>query len=154
MSKRVKNALIIIVLLAIVLGGGALSLFDVFGYRTWTTEKLTSDFRTMAQQKFGDEATVLIEYNEDAIALLCCNEARDAGYFEVHKKDLISGKWEKSMERGKQRALASTGIMAKTGGRQRVIQPPRTISCKSFRYIFSALAAFFIPSENPLLEKR
>ena len=100
MSKRVKNALIIIVLLAIVLGGGALSLFDVFGYRTWTTEKLTSDFRTMAQQKFGDEATVLIEYNEDAIALLCCNEARDAGYFEVHKKDLISGKWEKSMGAG------------------------------------------------------
>ena len=55
MSKRVKNALIIIILLVIVLGGGALSLFDVFGYRTWTTEKLTSDFRAMAQQKFGED---------------------------------------------------------------------------------------------------
>ena len=102
MSKRVKNALIIILLLVIVLGGGALSLFDVFGYRTWTTEKLTSDFRAMAQQKFGEdgEAIVLIDYNDDAIALLCCNAARDNGYFEIHKRDLISGKWEKSMGAG------------------------------------------------------
>lgn len=100
MSKRVKNALIIIILLVIVLGGGALTLFDVFGYRTRTTEKLTSDFRTMAQQRYGDEATVLINYNEDAIALLCCNAARDNGYFEIHKRDLISGKWEKSMGAG------------------------------------------------------
>ena len=79
MSKRVKNALIIILLLVVALGGGALTLFDVFGYRTWTTERLTSDFHTMAQQKFGDEgeAIVLIDYNEDAIALLCCNATRD-----------------------------------------------------------------------------
>lgn len=102
MSKRVKNALIIILLLVVALGGGALTLFDVFGYRTWTTEKLTSDFHTMAQQKFGDEgeAIVLIDHNEDAIALLCCNAARDKGYFELHKRDLISGKWEKSMGAG------------------------------------------------------
>ena len=100
MSKRVKHTLVIIILLVVVLGGGALTLFDVFGYRTWTTEKLTSDFRTMAQQRYGDEATVLIDYNEDAIALFCCNAAKDEGYFELHKKDLISGKWEKSMSAG------------------------------------------------------
>ena len=100
MSKRVKHTLVIIILLVVVLGGGALTLFDVFDYRTRTTEKLTSDFRTMAQQRYGDEATVRINYNEDAIALFCRNAAKDEGYFELHKKDLISGKWEKSMGAG------------------------------------------------------
>lgn len=97
-----------------------LTLFDVFGYRTWTTEKLTSDFHTMARRKFGDEgeAIVLIDHNEDAIALLCCNATRDKGYFELHKRDLISGKWEKSMGSGTlERKLVCTVMQRPTSVR-------------------------------------
>ena len=98
MPKRLQNALIIIVLLVLVLGGAAVYLLDPIGVRTYSTEKLRSDFEIRAQQYYGDqgEVTVLIEYNDDVIALLCCNESQDEGWCEFHRRVLLSGRWEKS----------------------------------------------------------
>lgn len=127
MSKRVKNALIIILLLVVALGGGCAH--AVRCLRIPDLDDREADLRLshMAQQKFGDEgeAIVLIDHNEDAIALLCCNATRDKGYFELHKRDLISGKWEKSMAPGTlERKLVCTVMQRPTSVRTIPKEPP------------------------------